>query len=569
MPVLFCRQFLQLPTSTRVESHGHPIVGRRGIGSDQRLMSHKVTCTLSASALSSSCLTPFLFQTRTLCMSRYLRSSPTASSHYRSYPAANISPRRRGLRSSEHGTQGDIADRLWPEPEITSTSDDAVPNIVHYQTQSRPHDTHEEQASRRLHHVPRTSEANGAFRKGRKANRGAHRESVKEARHRRGRQDLDFDQFTQGIEFDQAADEQWHGGKDEISDLARSQPLGVSTITDSERYAFQRVFKDIFGKTQGQGAITRDDYNFVSPNTSSSVANSQSTTKSPKLSRWELEEMVNKYPVPLRAAAARAMGLDRAEEDQEELVDTSPDLDVQRLEALREPERQRVETLMNEAASDFELWDIMEREVFTLIPRLGLEDVGKSSNLVRPKTKKKKRSGTSADVVDSPSSNPLGTFAADDTGISPLALYGPLYPSHLLYGMRLLDRHFSKSSSLTLAILPKIKSLGVISHVLGASCQLYNELIQIYRYRYDNYRGVLQLLGEMEHGGIEFDQETLDIVMDIERTQASVRRGEKGEVLQVLWNLPEFAPAQFKVWGEKIAAELKRKELNRRVTVTY
>ena len=45
-------------------------------------------------------------------------------------------------------------------------------------------------------------------------------------------------------------------------------------------------------------------------------------------------------------------------------------------------------------------------------------------------------------------------------GVSPLALYGPLYPSFLLLGLRLLDRSFAKPSPLALSILPRIKSLG-------------------------------------------------------------------------------------------------------------
>lgn len=73
----------------------------------------------------------------------------------------------------------------------------------------------------------------------------------------------------------------------------------------------------------------------------------------------------------------------------------------------------------------------------------------------------------------------------------------------------------------------------------------------------------------MEHSGIEFDSETLDIVKDIQRTQMSVRQGEKGEAIQNLWQFPEFAPRKFDVWVEKIAVDLKNRELNRRIPVRY
>jgi len=525
-------------------------------------MSRRVLQTACLNVTSES-LTPFLYQTRTLLQSSRNVKSLISSRHIAQRTFSQVSSLCEGSRPSAETLESPqkAAYQALSASQDEAPTDERVAQIKKYGSGRTP--------SRPLRRVTTASTADGVHRKTRVEDRGALRTSTREARQQRSQDDAFFGHMTQGIDFEQGADEMWHGGKDEISDLARSQPLGESTITDSERYAFQRVFKDIFGRTQGQGATIRNDPGLMTTSTSSTSAAAPSTTK---LSRWELEEMINRYPVPLRAAAARAMGLDQVEIDgEEEAINIESKLDLERLETLRGPERQRVETLMKGASSDFELWEIMETEVFSLIRKLGLEDAGevpRSSNT--KSTKNKRTSAQKKDVDAAPEAlHSLGTFAVDDTGVSPLALYGPLYPAYLLLGIRLLDRYFSKSSSLTLSVLPKIKSLGVISHVLGASSQLYNELIQIYRYRHDNYRGILGLLDEMEHGGIEFDKETLDIVKDIERTQASVKRGEKGEVLQVLWNFPEFAPNKFKAWNEKITAALKKKELSRRVTVTY
>jgi hypothetical protein len=129
-----------------------------------------------------------------------------------------------------------------------------------------------------------------------------------------------------------------------------------------------------------------------------------------------------------------------------------------------------------------------------------------------------------------------------------------------LLGLRLLDRSFAKPSPLVLNVLPRIKSLGIVSHVLGASTAFYNELLRIYWIRYDDFLGVSKLLNEMEQAGLEFDEETLNIVNEIYHAQLKVRKGDRGSVLQALWSMPEFAPGKFRGWKEKIQASVEEQE---------
>jgi hypothetical protein len=136
--------------------------------------------------------------------------------------------------------------------------------------------------------------------------------------------------------------------------------------------------------------------------------------------------------------------------------------------------------------------------------------------------------------------------------VSPLALYGPLYPSYLLLGLRLLDRGFAKPSPLALALLPRIKSSGFTSHVLGASTQFYNELLRIYHYRQDDFRGMIDLLAEMENSALDVDDETLGIVLDVIKAQRSINHGAKGPAVKALWSMPEFAHKKFEFWRDVI-----------------
>ncbi|KAI9049403.1 hypothetical protein LZ554_006437 [Drepanopeziza brunnea f. sp. 'monogermtubi'] len=441
-----------------------------------------------------------------------------------------------------------------------------------------------------------------------------------------------FDADNSPIEFDEELEDEdiFQGGSDDIQDLTMKPESPNSTITETERAAFQKIFSDIFQRSQRSGSpgIGSDGFNdaysasgraeqhdegpsFAVPSTMSDkpVLENQrearlklenifaTAMKASVLSREQMEAAIKRYPPPLRAAAAKAMGY-VAEEDEAAAGETTRRLlDTEQLETLREPERARVEALMISAKTDFELMEIMEKEVFSLIAKLGLADAPNSG--VKPSqedspTKAKRVKGwkkaelrakreqnqalapkqtdeLSEEVREEPTeeSEVESTIPAVPKGpldgVSPLALYGPLYPSYLLFGLRLLDRSFAKPSPLALSILPKIKSLGFISHVLGASTQLYNELLRIYRYRYDDFRGMLDLLSEMEDAALDFDEDTYKIVRDIVKLQTSILRGEKGTALFALWRMPEFERHRFPKWHAKIREAVREKERQPRI----
>ncbi|KAL2072422.1 hypothetical protein VTL71DRAFT_11765 [Oculimacula yallundae] len=383
---------------------------------------------------------------------------------------------------------------------------------------------------------------------------------------------------------------------EEIQDLTRKHGARDSTITDTERTAFQKIFSDIFNRSNRSSVSLNDNSELDNDpfemdteprdlqkakdnlgNILSSAMQRQPT------SRKAMEEALEKYPEPLRAAAATAMGYIEDEmEFERTLPKQSAMVGMKELEALRAPERLRVEGLMNAARSDFELLEVMEKEVFSLIPKLGLSDGSEQDAKpwpILPGTNKKKKGWKKAEraqksakkLAAEPQTEPLieqeipdvtigATSEPPNDGISPLALYGPLYPSYLLLGLRLFDRSFAKPSPLSLSLLPKIKSLGYISRILGGSTQFYNELLRIYRYRHDNFRGMVELLEEMEYAAVEFDEETFKIVGDLRDLQLAIHRGEKGKTLKALWSMPDFVPNGFSRWRDKIYNSIVARE---------
>ena len=335
-----------------------------------------------------------------------------------------------------------------------------------------------------------------------------------------------------------------------------------TTITATERAAFQTIFKNIRSKTMNARKYGVEEDR--DPDHSAHLRAKQrlervmgkSMTERIPQTRDEMETVVNRYPPSLRALAAKAVGLDYDEAQFEENAQGEEAINKDQLEELRKPIREEVEAKMRAADTDSELWDIMEKEVFPLIEKLGLEKAGKERRAKQHGRKSAIATRPSASKIVLPSEQEqtiqLEPIVHMGQEISPLSFYGPLYPSYLLLGLRLLDRSFAKPSPLTLSILPKIKHLGLISHVLGASTQLYNELLIVHWYRYDDFRGVINLLSEMEESGLNFNNETLDIISDIMRMQRRILNGERGDTLKALWRLPEFAPGRFVYWHKKI-----------------
>ena len=217
-------------------------------------------------------------------------------------------------------------------------------------------------------------------------------------------------------------------------------------------------------------------------------------------------------------------------------------------EAKLAPERSRVEGKMRTAQTDFELWDVLEEEVFPIVKKLDIDGQEKQS-------KKKKRRGkkalakTNADATE------------DVAQQSQLAMdtHGRLYSSYLITAVQLMDQSFARSSPLALNILPRVKELGLTSYVLGASTPFYNALAEVYWRRYGNVEAVLSLLKEMRHAGLQSDGQTLAVVDSIRTSLAAATSDEAGPFLRELASLPEYQLSvrpEIAQWSRRITAKL-------------
>lgn len=256
----------------------------------------------------------------------------------------------------------------------------------------------------------------------------------------------------------------------------------------------------------------------------------------------EWERALLRFPPSLRQAARMALGTIEGDKAAQKLgvapavpdsntkederaaaqIDLALDplsKDVQN-ESLRREERNRVEAKMRQAQTDFELWDVLEEEVFPMVRKLGIDEDPSQPATPAPGSKRASK--------------------RDRKGKLPLHIYGPLYPTYLLNALRLLDTQFARSSPLALHILPRVKELGPASFVLGVSTPFYNELARILWNRYGDPTAVFNLLEEMRVAGLYCDEGTRGVVQGIEQFLGSVGQGKWGPFLRELASLPEY-----------------------------
>lgn len=252
-----------------------------------------------------------------------------------------------------------------------------------------------------------------------------------------------------------------------------------------------------------------------------------------------------------------------------------------KLEAQRRAERLRVLTMMEAAQTDFEVWEIIEKEVFPLVEKLGIAEVPQEPQVEAPepvvKAKAKRSRKKKVDVEpevevihevqeiqDVPKVQEVPEPPKETLNME---IYGPIYPMLLLDGLRLLDTKFSRSSPLAFSLLPRIKQLGLASYVLGVSTSFYNRLIAVMWRRYGDAAGVMALLEEMRHAGLYFDENTKSIVHSIEAVfSVHAARGEFGSFPMKLMRMPEYEPIvamRLSHWSTQINRSIQERSPNR------
>lgn len=378
-------------------------------------------------------------------------------------------------------------------------------------------------------------------------------------------------------------------------------PRKQDTLTPTERQTFENIFREIsqmgkrpklpkakekqkdempsiFAALQSVGADGKPTKRDAAFNVSAIVEHAASTYSENQpgikgldplspleatYSAAERERALLRFPPALRSAARMAFGLFepvhhmptvRVEGGQKlplgtktadpvEAVESAPSKDQVtysvEVEAKRRAERLRISGRMLAARDDFELWDIIEQEVFPLVNRLGIADRPPNPSFKPRIIKRTKRKAVVE--VEEAKTPPEEAETTEENALD-METYGPIYPHLLLEGLKLLDSKFARPSPYALHILPRVKQAGLVSYVLGVSTSFYNRLISLLWDRYGDAQGVLSLLEEMRHAGLYFDENSKAVVHHIEQLYMAADQGKKGRFAHKLMKMPEYEP---------------------------
>lgn len=349
------------------------------------------------------------------------------------------------------------------------------------------------------------------------------------------------------------------------------------TITPTERQTFDRIFADIAARGMKPdrdrdlpppSAATQRLANVILGSAAVDAGQQQSVDGpvSPAFTAASAKDKTKallRFPPSLRAAASKALHIldpnlplsssdevPDAQQSTHSVWDTPKNSLMQQveLEALRYPEEMRVQGLMDSANSDFQLWDILEQEVFCLPSKFGLGAKKELRELNRDQrrvelarqNRKKLRALQGKKPTKSQKRDMESEARELDDNKMNLYTYGPLYPSFLLQGLRLLDSKFGASSPLALNVLPRVKELGLESYVLGVSTPFFNELLNIYCSRYGDLNKALGVLEEMKHSGLYFDEGTAAVLHHMQDMGNTMAGGAYGLLGQALSTMPEY-----------------------------
>ena len=385
---------------------------------------------------------------------------------------------------------------------------------------------------------------------------------------------------------------------------APAAPSSRGTITPAERQIFERIFADIQARglkpavenidapdSAGPSAVNRSAMLIMQQAAYDSGQASHTTVTSPALlsgAAHDRAKALLRFPPELRNAASKALntiqyqatGVPPSNQlgipvEEADLVDEdwkSPPSTFSRtieVESKRFDERTRVEGLMESAQTDFELWDVLEKEVFTMPVRLGIVKNDEQAPNAKSRSKTKRPSSdreSSNEVSNTEDKSAASENSSSSNSREVLSLYvhGPLYPAYLLLALRRLNTAFHSPSQLVFSILPRIKELGLESYVLGVSTPFFNELLDIYWTRRGNLSAVLDLLEEMRHCGLYFDNRTASILNRIDTAlhHLAVGRNRSG-FGRALMMMPEYEKVQrerIRHWHRAVDLSVREKE---------
>ena len=220
-----------------------------------------------------------------------------------------------------------------------------------------------------------------------------------------------------------------------------------------------------------------------------------------------------------------------------------------KLEVACDDHRTMVIGMLDKTKSDLEIWRVLEKEVFNLITQLDehnklVEKASRGQVLDAAKARKAEAEGK--DIADVKLEK--GDLTPKETKLTKLTFTKAIpannlfiilkrnYAEYCLCALRLFRQNYPMSSYAT-HVFATMKERGPISYVLGASSDIYNEVIFLKWTQHSDLHAVADLMEEMLNQGIEGNEVTVALIKGIAQQRRSGIRGYVGPVAKEWWNM--------------------------------
>lgn len=286
-----------------------------------------------------------------------------------------------------------------------------------------------------------------------------------------------------------------------------------STITPRERRAFEALFKlrqEKDGKAQQvdeKGADKRDR-----PRSEGHLLDDIIDAAGEETEDNAVRS--SHYPKPLQRMAREAQGQRKDGETQSDSIAAAARRDIR-----------HVNNLIDQAKTDIEIWNILQKRVFKRVTALNLDGPPNKKS----KTVRKNQVAKEADTSKTPFGIPPIPNVTD------LDVVAATLPHHLTRTHTILTTHFP-NSPLPLTLLPHLRTLGPAAFALCTSTQLYNLHMSLLFKTHLDLDGIVDTLREMDAQVYDFDEYTEVLIGKIIRHARLARQGEWGEGVKRLWS---------------------------------
>ncbi|KAI4947412.1 hypothetical protein J4E91_006766 [Alternaria rosae] len=349
----------------------------------------------------------------------------------------------------------------------------------------------------------------------------------------------------------------------DLPPVVDQQPPRETTITRTERAVFQKLYRTFDSEGRQQ---KKKDHALEPDQISEEQHEDKEDISRPSLDKV-FDEVLKGEP-RLRAlrtqrTRTRSTKQDAADVEVGKAQSSKKkglSVEAAKLKEMRLAERERIDNLIRNAPTDRALWQTLEREVFTKVRDLDLDNASSGdskSSSAKPSSGASKKS-SEAKTAHKPS--PPSTDAR---------ILFHNYPHHLITAVSTLRTEFP-ASPLPFSILPTIKKLGRSSHALGATTTLYKHLIRTAWIQQASYTTINMLLKEMDDNAIDFDADILGLLDAIIKEHNQARSGGLGKGMALLYGMEMFVDGLAKIttWRNVVAERLGLRSEEKRASST-